>query len=129
MSAHVSRPRGQRHTTQMHSQPKTSDDNPQHGIDVALVQAALRNIQSRIRAHHAKGGGPDTTLNNVMWVWRQLASDLGRRCWATMSAKARAGIERYLGPEEVDRIRRLHWRDETPEVLRVLPKRPPGRMT
>jgi hypothetical protein len=112
---------------------------PQHGIDIALVQAAQRKLMKRMASRRmalvAKTGNGHASVRTkeqfASWEIRKMLLDMARtlaaNSFATLTEKQRAVATHYLTPEEIARIDALHRVDDaTPLGLRYLPKRPPG---
>lgn len=98
---------------------------PQHGIDVAIAQAALARLKGSLAASAVAGG--DTRVWAVRYrMARAICRDLARSPWSTMTAGQRRVLSYWAGDEAVARAERANTSD-VPEVLRVLPKRPPTR--
>ena len=96
-----------------------------HATDVAIAQAAFRRLISRQRAQCAATGHPEQVVTNLCRIAKFTCRALSRG--GTMSQNMRRILSDQIPPKELAKILALHRNDETPEVLRNLPKRPPMR--
>jgi hypothetical protein len=107
---------------------------PQHGIDVALAQAALQKSDNTRKAKFAAGQIEEgRTCAGVYRFAKDMVRVLYKSPWATLARKQRAALERCLHPDQLERVYAAAkltagvGRD-MPECLwpENLPKKPPG---
>jgi hypothetical protein len=106
---------------------------PQHAIDVALAQAALRRLtaQSRARGAAARRSGrpPEKWKGYEYWgIAKAICKDLAGRAWRTMSPGQRKLVMAVLSKEEIARITALHTATAKVCGPGPLPLRPPTRI-
>lgn len=99
----------------------------QHDIDVGMAQQASAYLRRKMRAVYAQGLPSAERVGSFSAMLRDILRKLAKDPFSTMSPKQRRIVEMNLLPSEIARIRALHIRDAAPEVLRVLPMRPPHR--
>lgn len=106
---------------------KDASAAPQHGIDVALAQAALAKVERRFRSQCMHAGQRRQILARMVRVARGICLDLSRDSWHTMSPNQRKFcINEIEDPQEVERITKLHTVENA--SFGPLPKKPPTPM-
>ena len=97
---------------------------PQEAIDSALARQAYAILSKRLKAQAID---KNPRVQQTTWVYRAVR-DICRRSSTgrSLTAKQRSLCEKIVGPVETARIRALHIEADIPEVLKNLPKRPPG---
>lgn len=107
-------------------------DRPQHAIDVATVQAATQKLNTAVRIAFAGKLPTAKGLALALRVYKTMARDLARSPYTTLSESTRNSLRRCLHEKYDEIIARVIASDSgsaTPEVLKVLPKKPPKRLT
>lgn len=102
----------------------------QRAIDLEMVRFAYERAKGKRTHHWIK---EDESAARRQHGWAMFLRDLlsqptfGR---GTLTSRQRQVVKesfRYI-PEQLERIHSAHYEDDTPKVLRVLPKKPPGKL-
>lgn len=102
-------------------------NRPQLAIDRALAQTAYAKQAPCVRAAYANGDPRARVAGLVLRFIKDCCRQLNAAN-RTLTEKQRNSIIRCINkPEVVERIMRENIADDTPEVLRVLPLKPPTR--
>lgn len=122
--------------------PRHTDDAPctpydsvssipiQHMIDVGLAQAALSQAKREMTAKRMNDDPRYRESAQIYCFAKDVCRDLARKAGSTLSPKARAALARIIhDPVAVERIIAFNTEAgrKLPDVLKVLPKKPPGR--
>lgn len=100
---------------------------PAHAYHVALTQAVYRKAQALHALHRAVGEWTPGDIYGVLVGARNESRLLGRSNCRKLWGRTLERFEKFLGPEAVAKLKEAHLA-QTPEVLKVLPKKPPGRV-
>ncbi len=105
---------------------------PRHAVDVALVEAVLREADRKLQFARASGT-LGKWINDPRIRIRNFAKDLARDlhfggAFGTLSEGQRAAMLRCLPEDQVEKYKATP-EPSVPEGLRYLPKKPPVRKT